>query len=297
MGWKDTRASLRDAADIMKRARGTEKLAALLPTAWRSRFILNESLDSAGSADPTEAAEARRKLRNQLSVEAIDEQGRVDYAGLATSGTYAELERAAALLKVVDPAELASDEERLAFWINIYNVLAIHAVIALDVRESVMAMPQFFARVGYRVGEHDFTGDDIEHGVLRRNYAGLTGRRSFKADDPRVALSPTVVDARIHFALVCASASCPAVAFYEASKLDAQLDMAAANYIANEVHVDDEARELRLPIIFRYYSADFGMRDGIRDTLKRHGTDAVRAAVDADWPWAWRRYDWSLNQA
>ena len=154
--------------------------------------------------------------------------------------------------------------------------------------------------VAYRVGDFVLTLDEIENGVLRRNAPHpATKSRLFDDDDRRLALCPSHVDARIHAALVCASTSCPPVAFYDAEKLDEQLDLATANYVAADVEVDDAEKVIRLPITFRYYQADFGRRAGLRLFLLRHSSgsqrEALEAAFDANYDLAYRRYDWSLN--
>src|SRR3990170_3298187 len=59
--------------------------------------------------------------------------------------------------------------ERLAIWINTYNALVADGIAALGLRRSVWELPNFFQRVGCRVGGLTFTADDIEHGVLRGN--------------------------------------------------------------------------------------------------------------------------------
>jgi hypothetical protein len=154
--------------------------------------------------------------------------------------------------------------------------------------------------VAYRVGDFVLTLDDIENGVLRRNAPHpATGARLFDDDDPRLALCPSHVDPRIHAALVCASTSCPPVAFYESSKLDAQLELAALNYVASDVEVDDANRVVRIPITFRYYQNDFGRAAGVRLFLVEHARDAQRealeAAFQANYELDYHRYDWSLN--
>ena len=71
------------------------------------------------------------------------------------------------------------------------------------------------------------------------------------------------------------------------------LDLAADNYVATNVEVDDDAKVVRMPITFRYYESDFGRRAGVRLFLLKHATEtqkkALRAAFD------YHRYDWSLN--
>jgi hypothetical protein len=294
--------NLRDAGDILRRAKNPAELAkALLPNAWLARKVLNQDVPRRGApVSAAEAAQALRKLGNTLKGEVIGNGGHVDYARLQTSATFAELERTSALLHHVDPERIIGDDARIAFWINVYNVLAIHGVVATGVEESVMEIPSFFGVVAYRVGDYVVTLDELENGILRRNAPHpATKSRLFDDDDPRLALCPGRVDARIHAALVCASTSCPPVAFYEESKLDEQLDMAARNYVANDVEVDDEAKVIRLPITFRYYEADFGRRAGLQLFLLNHAAaeqkKALQAAFDARYALDYHRYDWSLN--
>jgi hypothetical protein len=293
--------NLRDAGDILKRARSPAELAkALVPKQWLARKVLNDEAPAASSGSPTEIAEALRKLRNELKTEALDEDGQVDYAKLRSSPTFAEMKRTSGLLQAINLDEMTDDATRNAFWINLYNVLAIHGVLALGIRESVMEVPSFFGVVAYRVGDLVLTLDEIENGVLRRNAPHpATGSRLFDDDDPRLALCPSYIDPRIHAALVCASTSCPPVAFYEASKLDAQLELAALNYVASDVEVDEANRVVRIPITFRYYENDFGRAAGVRLFLVEHARDAQRQALEAafedGYELDYHRYDWSLN--
>ena len=293
--------NLRDAGDVLRRARNPAELTkALVPNRWLARKVLNEEGPGGVAGAPAEVAEALRKLRNQLKLEALDDEGRVDYAKLHTSQTFAEMKRVSGLLRAIDPAQMIDDDTRIAFWINLYNVLSIHGALALGIRESVMEVPSFFGVVAYRVGDFVLTLDEIENGVLRRNAAHpATGASLFGDDDPRLALCPSHVDPRIHAALVCASTSCPPVAFYEASKLDEQLELAALNYVASDVEVDEVDRVVRIPITFRYYQSDFGRAEGVRLFLLEHAQgaqrEALEAAFHAGYDLDYHRYDWSLN--
>lgn len=293
--------NLRDAGDILRRARNPAELAkALVPNRWLDRKVLNEDEVSDSGASPTDVAEALRTLGNRLKAEAIDDAGQVDYIALRDSGSFRDLKRTAALLRSVDLSTLVDDDSRIAFWINVYNVLAIHGVIALGVRESVMEVPSFFGVVSYRVGSFVVTLDEIENGVLRRNAPHpATKKRLFGDDDPRLGLCPSHVDPRIHAALVCASTSCPPVAFYEAEKLDAQLEAATLNYVGADVEVDDAAKVVRVPITFRYYQSDFGREAGMRIFLVEHARGAQLQALErafaAGYGLDYHRYDWSLN--
>lgn len=66
-------------------------------------------------------------------------------------------------------AHLKTREERIAFWINLYNVIVMHDVIELGIRDSVKEVRSFFTRVQYIIGGTAFSPDDMEHGILMGN--------------------------------------------------------------------------------------------------------------------------------
>lgn len=289
--------TLNDLTDVVRHARsGGEIVRGLMPSGMLKRKILNE-----GEAPATDAGgidQALRRLRNQLKGEFLDE-GAVDYAGIKASPVYRELQETSRLLPHVHPTEF-SQSERLAFWLNLYNVLAIHGIIALEIRKSVMEVPSFFHLVAYRVSDWVFTLDDIENGVLRRNRPHPAMKNlMFDADDPRMACCPREVDPRIHMALVCCAASCPPVAFYEAGQIDAQLEAATRNFVESEILIDEKKRELTLPLIFRYYEEDFGGWQGVGEFMLEHSEgeqhERIARAITDGYAARYQRYDWSLN--
>ncbi|MCC6157514.1 MAG: DUF547 domain-containing protein [Deltaproteobacteria bacterium] len=290
---------LRDAWDIVRHVRPSRlALAGLLPARMHRPRILNDGIVGDIGDDPL-----RRLARLRLAMKstAIDARGHVSYDALRDSAVYRQLVETAPALAAIDPSALVGDAERLAFWINLYNVLAIHGVLALGIRRSVMEIPGFFGLVAYRVGHQVLTLDDIENGIIRANSPHpASGRAPFGDGDPRRAWIVSRVDPRVHAALVCASESCPAVGFYDADLLDAQLDAAAANRVNGDVHVNDTRCRIELPITFRYFRADFGGESGVREFAARHADGDLQAklarANENAWPLYFARYDWSLNR-
>ena len=297
---EDIEAGLKAALDVARRARPRELVRMALPARMRKVHVLNEG--DRGSDETRSAGEiaaAMRKLRNRLKGEAFVADGGVDYARLRGSEVVEELARAAGALRSLRPEDLGGEDDRKAFWINLYNVLMIHGVIALGVQDSVMEIPTFFTTVAYRVGPHLFSPDVIEHGLLRLNAPHPSGRRLLEPSDARLAWAPAALDPRIHAALVCVAKSCPPIAFYDAERLDPQLDMASGNLVASGAEVDHAARRLRLSSLFRSYGVDFGGRPGVTRFLREHATEPQRAelvrALDEGYEWRWLPYDWSLN--
>lgn len=239
---------------------------------------------------------------NRLKGEFYDlERGRVDYGAMRASEAYRQYAECTRLLREYDLSRLGSREERLAFWVNLYNTLVIHGIIELEIRETVKEIPRFFRRIAYEIGGMVFTPDDIEHGILRGNRRPFHNLfRPFSAGDMRSAHVVDPPDPRIHFTLVCGSSSCPPINFYTPERIEQQLDIAAAGFINGpEVEIIPERNLLRLSPIFRWYRPDFGGSKGVVDTLARYLdpsenrdfllTRGAGARVE------WKFYDWRLN--
>lgn len=294
--WSDVRDGARDVYDIFRRARNVGEIVRAVIPRLGAKVVLNEE----GEAKRMDAGElvAALKLATNTLRGHVDDKGKVDYRRLRATKSFEEVIQLAPALRHVTPEDLPTDDDRIAFFVNLYNVLSIHGVLAFQIDESVMEVPSFFGRVSYQVGDVVLSLDEMENGVLRRNAGHPATRRPTLADDsPAHAYSPSFIDPRIHMALVCASTSCPPVAFYDPDKLDDQLRMASANYVNTDVRV--LPKEVRLPMIFRYYAVDWGGAKGIRKFLLEHAdqelNSQLRQAFASDRPWVYDRYDWGLN--
>lgn len=264
-------------------------------------FALN---DGAGTTrDAGDVAADLKRAVNALKGEAYDEKtGCFDYARVRAGNGYRELRECTAQLNGFTLARLTRREERLAFWINLYNALVIDAVICFNVRESVTKDLGFFRRAAYCVQGMRFSADDIEHGILRGNrHHPLLFFPQFARDDPRLAFSIQTVDPRIHAALNCASRSCPPIAVYDAEHLDAQLDQAMRAFVNSTTKVDNARAVVKVSPIFQWYVSDFGGRAGVIDWVAHGWSDASArgwlSANRARVRLAYSRYNWSLNGA
>ncbi len=290
--------SVRDAFGYLRHVRSARALWRVVAPA--PPLVLNAPASASTCLTGVGAAELAARLRmagHALALEALD--GPLRASSGPEPSSLAAIEALVPALHLVTPESLPSDAERVAFFLNLYNVLVLHGAAALGVRTSVLEEPTFFSAVAYRVGDAILTPDRIEHGILRRDAPHL-GRRTLRRDDPARAFLPRVVEPRIHAALVCASASCPPIAFYDPERLHEQLDRAARHLVSTHVRV---ARDVvRLPLVFRHYARDFeayATRDdpflprGVREFVSAHAEPPLRAAVTAARrarydPWDWR---------
>ncbi len=268
--------------------------------------LLRASLAAAPHADSTDgdpASELLDLLHEVLSRGLANRGERVDYAALRADPLYADFRHCTARLRNFDPSTLPDRNARLAFWINLYNTLVLDAVIALGVQRSVLeqrAGLAFFRRAAYLVGGQRVSCDDIEHGILRANrghplYPGM----QFRSSDPRLKWVIEPFEPRVHFALNCASRSCPPIRAYSPESLNSQLDLATRSYLAADVKIAPEENSFHLSSIFKWFKAEIGGREGIVEFVLAHLSDS------AEQTWLMQRrgrvslryksYDWNLN--
>ena len=179
-----------------------------------SRVVLNvgPALSGNGVAAPLGLDVGEALARSMLRAVATqtNDAGRLDYRALRCSTEFSQALGHARRLAHVAIDDGHPRETRLAFWINVYNALALHGAVALDVRRSVWRVWNFLGRVSYRVGPHVLSLDEIEHGILRGNRRrALPPWAPFGTRGARRALVIDPVDPRVHFALNCGAASCP----------------------------------------------------------------------------------------
>lgn len=189
----------------------------------------------------------------------------------------AEIELAIGLLALA-PAEAVpiGEPARRAFWINVYNVLARHAVRARSSTAWYDWLEPF--RTVYTVAGQALTLDQIEHGLLRDNARppGLP-LRALRAGDARLRFA-VPLDARVHFALRCGAVSCPPIRRYDGDKVDQQLELAARAFLAAESSFDATSGVVTTNRILSFYAADFGGTAPILALISRALDDPAIAA-------------------
>jgi len=199
-------------------------------------------------------------------------RGLVDYQTAKNSPEYRSYLELAAHLQAFELDSLTTWEEKLAFWINLYNTIVVHGIVELGITSTVREVSNFFTQLLYRIDDCTFSPDEIEHGILRSNarppYRVFT---VFRKGDPRARYQLDRFDPRIHFALVCGSRSCAPIRFYRADSIEEQLDTATRNFInSSEVVILPEQNRIMLSQIFRWYGRDFGTRREIFQFILRY---------------------------
>ncbi len=230
-------------------------------------------------------------------------KGRVAYERMKTSRAYHEYLELSYTLKKMDLGSLRTDREKTAFWVNLYNVIVIHGVIELGIKDSVKEVRNIFRRIRYQIGNMFFSPEEIEHGILRSNRRPpVSLARVFGKDDERTKYSVERPDPRIHFALVCASSSCPPIDVYTVDKLDKELDIAGKAFInGGGLVLDRKDNRLSLSRVFKWYGSDFGntVAERLRFIAQYLYDDADRQYIADNAESVkieYQDYDWRLNR-
>ena len=207
-----------------------------------------------------------RKLLLQLFSKFLSGDGTsVDYVGIKQSPLWDQFRRMSVELQRVDIGSM-TEEDKLAFFINIYNVLVIHATVEKGAGTSNYTRYKFFSGSSYNIGGLVWSLNDIENGILRANRSSMATlyMKPFKQSDPRMTFILKQVEPRIHFALNCGAKSCPPIKTFSGDDISNQLDLATAAFLENEdaFLVNEDRGEVRLSQLFQWYRLDFGEEDG-----------------------------------
>ena len=228
--------------------------------------------------------------------------GNVSYDEIRKSREYEEYRGLTAALRNFDLELLKGENERLAFWVNIYNALVVDGIIRVGIKSSVKESIGFFSKIKYVIGGYVFSLSDIEHGILRANARPFDYLfKPFSIIDSRRRYVVEKIDPRIHFALVCGSRSCAPINFYTVDGIFDELELATTNFVnSSEVIIMPEEDRLLVSMIFKWYEVDFGGRAGVLDLIERHTVDNDKKVFLKTRPKGLKidylYYDWNLNR-
>lgn len=195
----------------------------------------------------------------------------------------------ASLSKLI--SELDTDSKKLAFWLNLYN-----AFVQKRLRENPELYKdrnKFYKADNYTVAGEKLSLDMIEHGILRhsKNKISLGYFNKWFPNSFEKKTRVAKVDARIHFALNCGAKSCPPIRFYEAEKIDKQLDLATKVYLQNEVKYEAINNKVFVPALFSWFRGDFGGKKGIKTFLKKYELIPKESSPSL----VFQKYNWNLD--
>ena len=171
--------------------------------------------------------------------------------------------------------EIMSRDEQMAFYLNLYNAFTLKAIIEHYPVKSIKNISGVWDKLEFPVAGSNLTLNQIEYQILRKQFK----------------------EPRVHFALVCASTSCPELRSqpFSGKNLDQALDEEASKFINDKtkVRLDKEKGILYVSSIFKWFREDFGdVEEFIAGYLPREDKLFI---LENKPKIRYLRYDWSLN--
>ena len=207
-------------------------------------------------------------LFNELLQKHVSVQGNVDYKGFELDK--AKLKSYIRSLGEHTPSDSWTKEDKLAYWINAYNALTIDLILRNPKVNSIKDIKNPWNQRLWKLGDNWYDLNEIEHKILR------------KMEEPR-----------IHFAIVCASVSCPKLQnhAFVGSNIDNQLSRATKEFLNDPSKNVLTKNNLTLSKIFDWFSKDFKQNGTLIDFLNRYSDIEISPKASINY----KDYDWNLN--
>lgn len=208
--------------------------------------------------------------------------GFVDYAELKNDEGM--LDKYLQSINNTNPEALETENEQLAYWINAYNAFTLKLILNYypDIKSikdiSDFPIPKRWKARIYAAGGKRYSLNEIEHEILRKRFK----------------------EPRVHFAIVCASKSCPDLTgeAYMPDKIDEQLSNAAKRFLSDtskglKINHDNV---VYLSQILSWFEEDFVNAEGsIIRFVKKYAAPEITGKLSEDMKIRYMDYDWSLN--
>ena len=197
----------------------------------------------------------------------VSEKGLVDYKFISSDELNATLNQ---FIKVT-PKQDWTKEEKLSYWINAYNIFTIKLIVDNYPIKSIKNIKQPWDKKFIPIGDELLSLNHIEHEILR------------KMSEPRM-----------HFAIVCASYSCPKLQSqaFVAEKLDEQLTKVTKEFLADKNRNKISANSIEISKIFDWFSKDFTQNGSLIDFLNQYSNIHISPNAKK----RYKDYNWALNE-
>tara|TARA_B100000780_G_scaffold43210_1_gene26798 strand:- start:775 stop:1470 length:696 start_codon:yes stop_codon:yes gene_type:complete len=211
---------------------------------------------------------SQRSIHERWSVELrkyVDTKGQVDYVNWYKNKE--GLNAYIIVLKQNHPQEYWSKNQIKAYWINTYNALTIKIILDNFPIKSIKDIKNPWNDIIIKYDSKSYSLDEIEHNILR------------KMNDPR-----------IHFAINCASISCPKLLnkAYMPHKVEKQLDQASKRFLKSSNEIDKN--EIKISKIFLWFKKDFGNTKNLLNFIEKYSSIKL-----ANPKIKYLEYNWKLN--
>ena len=207
---------------------------------------------------------------NNLLKKHVNSQGNVDYKGFLNDAT--ALNEYIQSLEEHGPENSWSKNDKLAYYINLYNAGTVKLILENYPLKSIKDISSPWDRDWFTIGGTTYSIGDIENKILR------------KMNEPR-----------IHFAINCASYSCPKLSnkAYTAAKMGAQLEATTHDFINDPKRNKITEESAMISEIFKWFEKDFTTKGSLVDYLNKFSGIKIMPTTKVEYI----DYDWSLNDS
>ena len=199
----------------------------------------------------------------------VTADGVVDYKGFKKE--QAKLQAYITSLSENMPTDNSSKKEKLAYWINAYNAMTVDLIVRNYPLKSIKDINDPWEQKLWTLDGNKYDLETIEHEILR------------KMNEPR-----------IHFAIVCASFSCPKLdnQAFTADKLEAQLTRVTKAFLADKNRNEISEKSIKISKIFDWFSKDFTENRSLIDFLNQYSEVTISPKAKK----RFKDYNWALNE-
>jgi hypothetical protein len=227
---------------------------------------------------PNNSNPVSHDIWNGLLQKNVDANGHVNYKGFKSEE--AQLEKYLNILRAAHPnTDKWSKDERLAYWINAYNAFTVELIIKNYPCKSIKDLGGAIYKVNtpwdikfITIQGITYDLNNIEHDIIRKEF-----------NEPR-----------IHFAVNCASVSCPNLRneAFVASRLNEQLDDQARKFINDKSKNNISANNAQLSKLFTWFKGDFTKQGTVVAFINKYSTVKLSEKAKIDY----LEYNWNLNE-
>ncbi len=181
------------------------------------------------------------------------------------------------------PVTTLNRNQQRAYWINLYNAQTVALILQYPQVKSIRDIK---------------LGGLFSSGPWDEKLLSIEGQKVSLNDIEHRILRPIWKDARVHFAVNCASLGCPNLQpqAFTAENTVELLDKGAREFINSVKGVRSQAGNLVLSSIFSWFSQDFGTNlNEIKDFLLKYAQPQLAKQIKDPRASVSYEYDWSLN--
>jgi hypothetical protein len=236
--------------------------------------VKGEAVDLS-TIENTSSGVVSHQIWSDLLEKYVSATGKVNYEGFISDSI--KLSAYLTVLSSNPPATSWTEAHQLAYWINVYNAFTVKLILDNYPLKSIKDISDGLPMINspwdikfFKIGGALFDLNTVEHEILRKIFA----------------------EPRIHFAINCASVSCPELRneAYTAATLEAQLEAQAYDFIndPNKNLIND--KETQLSKVFDWFKSDFTKKGNLTSFIQKY-----RPVLNTNNPVEYLEYNWALN--